>query len=568
MKKSKISSISKIIVVLLSGIVISFGFAAYSNLSSQRRYNEELLATIQAKMEYYLSTLDQNIRNMETVQEQYINHMDLNLLGFGSEYLADYDKSRIIKTLQKDLFQYVNANNLLTSAHIDLYEMERTVNFDFTVKELDTAQFGRLREQYISGRKIIYDNDSLWIVKCYPVIMQSSERSNFLIRYKLDQKKIQSDLEILCESSLSNAVLQAADGSWYIGSREGTVRLPDQNMEEAAQQKKVVKDLEGKKYRVLVSSSELLGIRMYSFVPQEYIDQKTTFFNLLFIILAVMALVIAGIYGGSINGLLRKPLKVMMDAFAVIRNGNPGYRIVHNREDEFAYLYNGFNDMLDDVGRLTTEVARQENLVLKAELRQLQYQIKPHFLYNSLYLIYRLSVNGEMEAIEELSQYLGGYYRYITRSSSQLVELEKEIEHCRFYIQIQRYRFGDRITVEFLEPEEDIRKIPVPYLILQPILENAYGHAVEKLDKPGLIRAYFEVGPDRVCFVAEDNGRGMDEEQIRRLYESFEADSSSEVTGIVNVHKRLAGNYGKDYGIQLEKSGLGGLKVTLRMKRG
>lgn len=122
---------------------------------------------------------------------------------------------------------------------------------------------------------------------------------------------------------------------------------------------------------------------------------------------------------------------------------------------------------------------QQKILVSQSNLKQLQSQISPHFMYNSYYVLYRMIRRGDQENSLHLAEYLGSFYHYITRNADDEKHLSEEIEHAENYARIQKYRFRDNLHVEIAKPDECIADVYVPRLILQPILENAFKYAYE-----------------------------------------------------------------------------------------
>ena len=135
-------------------------------------------------------------------------------------------------------------------------------------------------------------------------------------------------------------------------------------------------------------------------------------------------------------------------------------------------LYVQFNHMIDHIEELAAQLYEEKYRVQKAELKQLQMQIDPHFLYNTLYMIYRIAQSEGNQSIARLSLNLSDYYRYITKMPEQIVPLRDEIRHVTNYLEIQRIRFEPRIRVEIGSLPEEIAGEMIPSLIIQHIVET------------------------------------------------------------------------------------------------
>ena len=120
--------------------------------------------------------------------------------------------------------------------------------------------------------------------------------------------------------------------------------------------------------------------------------------------------------------------------------------IRHEGQDEFGQLYDGFNRMKERIGKLIDEVYVQTSLAQRAQLKQLQAQINPHFLYNSFFILSRRIKRGDYDNAVEIAEHLGDYFRFLTRNESDYIPLRREVEHAQSYAAVQAARFVDRIT--------------------------------------------------------------------------------------------------------------------------
>lgn len=165
---------------------------------------------------------------------------------------------------------------------------------------------------------------------------------------------------------------------------------------------------------------------------------------------------------------------------------------------------------------------------------------------------------------------LGEYFRFITRNDADNVPLLEETRHSRIYTEIQKLRFSRRIRVEFGELPKEMEAIKVPRLIIQPIIENAYEHSLEKMQDEGLLRVSFHLDDQEASIVIEENGNGLTDNDIdmlnKRLERTAESAESPEVTGLINIHRRIALTYGESSGLVLSRSPLNGLRVQIRIR--
>lgn len=195
-----------------------------------------------------------------------------------------------------------------------------------------------------------------------------------------------------------------------------------------------------------------------------------------------------------------------------------------------------------------------ENMLRASELKALQSQVNPHFLFNTLNTIARLAMLEGAERTQEVVYALSDLLRNNLRNIDQFSSLAEEIRSIRDYLLIQQVRFGDRIRVEIDIPS-DLEQIPIPVMTLQPLVENAIIHGLEPKKDGGEIRITAAARSDKVEVMVEDTGIGVSPERIREIFqEEKRAVSKGQTTGlgIVNVHKRIQHQFGKDYGLRID----------------
>jgi two-component system sensor histidine kinase YesM len=199
----------------------------------------------------------------------------------------------------------------------------------------------------------------------------------------------------------------------------------------------------------------------------------------------------------------------------------------------------------------------------------LQYQINPHFLYNTYFILCSLLQEDEVEQATMLADTTGRFLRYITNSTKEQATLREEIEHAQVYAQIQQMRYSNRVQLSFGRCPEWFMDLAVPRLILQPLIENAFEHGMKQCVGRGAIRIGFEGESDRVIISVEDSGEGLTDELLVHLKEILSSDqySPNESIALYNIHRRLHLTYGHGSGLHISRSGLGGLCCSLILYR-
>lgn len=252
-----------------------------------------------------------------------------------------------------------------------------------------------------------------------------------------------------------------------------------------------------------------------------------------------------------------------------VREGDFTARFVYPYQDEVGDLAGSFNYMLDEIETLMDKqnqsiealrqerdrVAQMQKQKRKAELRALQAQINPHFLYNTLNAITWQAVANGDEKISQLSHALGRFFRLSLSRGAEVIPVREEIEHVRNYLLIQQIRYGDKLSYE-LDVDKTIQDYPVIKLVLQPLVENAIYHGIKLKEGAGHIRVSVQPregadGALLMAFCVEDDGAGIEPERLRRMNDELQrvVSRQSEGYGIYNVNERIRLYYGAQCGL-------------------
>ena len=231
---------------------------------------------------------------------------------------------------------------------------------------------------------------------------------------------------------------------------------------------------------------------------------------------------------------------------------------------EITTLSNSFEHMVVKIQKLMEQVRQEEITLRKTELKALQAQINPHFLYNTLDAIAWMCEDGKNEDAEEMVTALARLFRISISKGHELIPIEKEVEHAKSYLKIENYRYKNKFTYSF-EVEESCLSYLCNKITLQPIIENAIYHGVKQMIDEGEIWIrIFEDGED-IIFQVEDNGIGMTEEQCQEILRKEPGDRTG--IGIKNVNDRIKIYFGSNYGLNITSELDEGTCVTIRMPK-
>ncbi len=220
---------------------------------------------------------------------------------------------------------------------------------------------------------------------------------------------------------------------------------------------------------------------------------------------------------------------------------------------------------LSEETRVRSEV---EAALKEADLKALEAQVNPHFLFNVLNTISRIAHIENASKTQDIIYDFSDLMRYtLKRSSLEAVTLEEEFEHIKNYLNIQKVRLEDRLE-SVIEIDPGCKEVFCPPMIVQPFVENVINHVIEPRSIGGKIRIKAKDLEDEVVITIEDNGEGIPDDKIERLLSgTYTSDSRSTGLGIVNVNKRLKYYFGPEHGIKIERSPLGGAMIVMRIPK-
>lgn len=278
-----------------------------------------------------------------------------------------------------------------------------------------------------------------------------------------------------------------------------------------------------------------------------------------FLIFVIFMVLIISIY---VSARISRPIRKLERAVKAVQKGDFGRKVQISGTYEVEQLSWQFNQMLKQIRELMEQNIREQEAKRKSELDVLQSQINPHFLYNTLNSVTRLAEMGRNEEVVTTITSLSRFFRISLSKGNHIISVEDELEHVRHYLIIQTIRFKNKFKYE-IQAEENILQCKTLKLILQPIVENAIYHGIEKSAEEGFIGIYARMAGDRLEFKITDNGVGMTEDTVSRLLSGDARSEHGSGVGVRNVQERIVLFYGEAYGLRIESELEEGTTVTI-----
>jgi len=288
-------------------------------------------------------------------------------------------------------------------------------------------------------------------------------------------------------------------------------------------------------------------------------------------LIGLVLFLIVGLVTNFITKGITRPLRQLQSVMRSVETGE--FRTAGNLDatDEIRELAREYDMMVGRIGELMSENIREQELKRKSDLKALQAQINPHFLYNTLDSIIWMGEMDRSDEVVTMTSALSRLFRISISRGRELIPLRDELEHVRSYLTIQEMRYRNRFRYLIDIPEE-LMGCTVLKITLQPLVENAIYHGIRTVDYEGLIEIGGRSDGGDIILTVRDNGKGMDREKLAGVIESLSgaADEESEQsrgTGIHNVHERIRLYFGDEYGLNYESEPGSGTLISIRIPR-
>lgn len=290
---------------------------------------------------------------------------------------------------------------------------------------------------------------------------------------------------------------------------------------------------------------EETGWIFHNVYDKDYMMRDINMLQMIYWSLFVADVVVVFLFIRSINRYFIDYLKQIIEGIRQVNDGNLDVRIVVDREDELGQIGENFNHMVDRIKTLIGEVTEISEKKNQAEIKALESQINPHFLYNTLDAINWMAVRRDEIEISKMISNLGFILRYSTNQSNEQVEILETEEWLKSYVALYQLRYG--YSFEFkIYVEDEVRHLKIYKLLLQPIVENAIIHGLKDMEG-GLLRVDigFAEQPECIYVIVEDNGVGMEKDKVDFYNQKDREWSRSGRIGLANVFERIYLYYGE-----------------------
>ncbi|CAM3488682.1 sensor histidine kinase [Aeromicrobium ponti] len=312
-----------------------------------------------------------------------------------------------------------------------------------------------------------------------------------------------------------------------------------------------------------VANSELTGWKIVSVNDmKDIIIDEREIQDFIFTMILI-SIFLAGLVAIALSTWISNPIKQLEKSMKQVENGNFDIKVDTRSKNEVGRLSLSFNLMTRKIKELMNQILDEQRRIRKSELKALQAQINPHFLYNTLESIIWMAEFKKNDEVVEMTSSLAKLFRISLNKGKDAIPIQDEIEHVRNYLVIQKMRYKSKLDY-MIEIDSEMINVKIIKLILQPLVENAIYHGIKNKDGKGFIHIVGKQDQGQVILQVIDNGVGMDEQQLRNIFLEKEGTSKrGSGVGVRNVKERLDLYYGDDYDISFDSTPNQGTVVTI-----
>ncbi|MHA6485190.1 sensor histidine kinase [Paenibacillus sp. strain BS8-2] len=568
LRENTFAKIITLIVLLLIPIILLY------TLSTQTSVNvieDEMQSLKQKDTTYLANEINRSVTTLSSlgfllsedihIQQMQTLHLLESAYERNSERLRIMERLRLLNVSQRwdtqysiyspENKQFVSTNTYLS---YDLDTVKKLLAPKWKYEEITTQSFKQMR--FI--RHIVKPASKI----------TNLDQAGIIVEISFPEEHIIKDLDAFKQTGKGDPFLMSMEGDSILNSSSDAPMVA--NIAELLRSEEMslghsnnIVQFAGDDYLVTLAPIETLDWYLVDYTPLKSVMQPIVKTQILFYGSVILLLAMSLLTAYMLYRNVQRPIGLLIRNVKRLQDGNYATRINVNPKNEFGYLFERFNDMAAETERLIGKVYVEELRRREANVKQLQSQINPHFLYNCFALIRSLARLDKKESVMKLSMHLAKYYRYTTRVEKLTATLREELQLLESYLEIQRFHI-QHMNYRIDMPE-DMLALEVPRLLLQPVVENAVLHGIERYDGDGVITITGHTSDGWHEIVVADNGIGMTEEQLHALEQRIlETPDDNTGCALWNINQRLLFQFGERSSLTFRRKPDGGIAVHLR----
>lgn len=536
-KRLKLSIYQKLILLflllLLPFVILNIISNQTASLRLQEQYTERMDIALEAEVEDY----DAERFRIYTGIAMQTGLGNASFLANNYTSLSAYQLGQRVQDIYLELEKVANVSNLINEIIIFMPKINRAVTWqNYYDTQIQESEMERIRYYCDAPINYVRIHDAFRVYSMVPdtdqniplVVIEATISDAELLK-KLNRGSSDESFAIigqdvlLCEASEEDNLSAARELILNSSQPYGHFTLNNRLYS----------------YRRMSLCSDY----MVSYVPQSVMIEPLRSFRLFLYAMLLLTAVSSIFAYYYLSRAIKRPFERLIATFHEVENSSitSGPLPVHVPQDEFAMVFDQFNNMIKQIRDLIDQRVEQEKTLRMAEYKQMQAHIAPHFLYNSFNVLRHCILTGDMETAAHMARLMGSYFKYLTyKANQEKITLAEEYQHVNDYLEIQKIRFQKNITICVMPLPEEYKNLQVVPFILQPLVENVFKHGLNDIACGGEIQVVVERRANELNLIVRDNGFGVSVDQLAKLKKAMSDKSvQTEHSGLVNIHQRL-----------------------------
>lgn len=544
---------SLVLFAVITVTVISLNFTRSSIFENTVTYNRQLTGQVNADIDSYISY-------MENISSMLAENLDVKKYLFGEGEEADEAGVQLLSQFSTVLSSREDIYNL------GILQKNGKALLNEGKSRLNTYVDMENQEWY---RRAVENKDSFYLSSAHVQHMIQGERPWVITLSRYIPDPMNNEGGVLFVDLNYSAIRKLCDDS-SVG-KKGYIFILDEggNIVYHPQQQQLYNELqteyidevmncqsdvlnmgEGDSTRLYtISRSDKTGWTVVSCSYTAELLKKSEEAQKIYMVMAVVLVAIALLISSFMAKSITQPILKLQSSMALIQEGDfrAGNVEVESR-NEIGSLTETFNVMTLRIQELMEQNINEQKAKRKSEMKALQSQINPHFLYNTLDSIIWMAESGKNEEVVLMTASLARLLRQNISNEEEEISIFEEVEYCRNYLTIQKMRYKDKLEFR-IDVAPEITSCQIIKLVLQPLIENAIYHGLKYKESKGLLELIGYAAGEDIIFEIRDNGVGMDEDTLNHIFERHTVNYRSNGVGVYNVERRIKLTYGQEYGI-------------------
>lgn len=542
--------ISILLIVCLSFIIMGFQYAFNS-------YDEQIYRQSSQVLIMSSNRIEDELKNIEEVTYKILtDDVIQHALIRSKQNLSKYEKYQIEQEVWEKLTSYIGAERYIQSIHL----------FDHSGKEFRAGGVSSMilydQKEYVMKKAEDENGSNSWIS------LEDDEDTIFSARQikSYENLSLENLGTLIVEVKLKDIVKELPrewEGEGFIAISKGEdiffaedttlANLDKLQLTTNSKQGYQIQSIYGRSFFVTHSKSPYANWTYWNVLPFGTMFAKVTMIKFLVIFLFLTISISAILLIIRFSERITNPIGNLVSAMKFVQKGD--FKVAESftpsqYHDEVGILHRNFFIMIEQINDLIKENYEKQLLIKDTEFKALQSQINPHFLYNTLESINWLAKVNQQQQISRMVESLGYLLRNAISIKDDVITVREEMEMVEHYVTIQKFRFEERLVFT-LFIDEKVKDCMIPKLVLQPLVENAIHYALEMMVEPCEIRVTAFKEDDYLHLLVEDNGPGMDNQQLAQV-KNGEMKTRGNGIGLQNIDARIKFVFGQEYGLQLD----------------